>query len=187
MLTSNEKKTVLLLAEATLEHHVQKKKIPTVQELGLAMTPTLEELYGVFVTLYQRADVLPKILRGCIGTILPLEPLYQGVIDNTIKAASQDPRFLPVGEEELPGLTIEINVLTLPHPIDSYSSIRLGVDGIILSQGFKHAVFLPSVPTEWKWNLEETLTQLSKKAGLSEKAWEEEATQFQVFQSESFS
>jgi AMMECR1 domain-containing protein len=61
MLTSNEKKTALLLAEATLEHHVQKKKIPTVQELGLAMTPTLEELHGVFVTLYHRADGLQKI------------------------------------------------------------------------------------------------------------------------------
>jgi AmmeMemoRadiSam system protein A len=187
MLTSNEKKTALLLAEATLEHHVQKKKIPTVQELGLAMTPTLEELHGVFVTLYHRADGLQKILRGCIGTILPLEPLYQGVIENTIKAASKDHRFLPVREEELPGLTIEINVLTLPHPIDSYSAIRLGVDGIILSQGFKRAVFLPSVSKEWKWNLEETLTQLSKKAGLSEMSWQEEATQFQVFQSESFS
>ncbi|MFZ4116425.1 MAG: AmmeMemoRadiSam system protein A [Chthoniobacterales bacterium] len=187
MFSEKEKKMLLLLARRALEEYVKHHHILTVQELDLVMTPALEEPRGVFVTLYQQWNTLPKTLRGCIGTIPPLRPLYQGVIANAINAASRDARFLPVREEELQELVVEINVLTPPHLIDSYHSIRLGEDGIILSQGSRQAVFLPAVPLEWKWSLEETLRQLSKKADLPENSWQDDVTQFQVFQSEAFS
>ena len=187
MLSKNDQQTALRLARTVLECHVKNQNLPTFEELGLIITPSLKEKRGAFVTLYKKSAAVPKILRGCIGTILPVQPLYQAVIANTMNAASRDVRFLRVREEELKELILEINVLTPPHAVDSYNAIRLGVDGIILSQGSHHALFLPAVPIEWGWNLSETLTQLAKKAGLPELSWQDASTQFQVFQSESFS
>jgi AmmeMemoRadiSam system protein A len=182
-----DQQQALVLARSVLEHHVRKQALPVLDELGILITPAFQELRGVFITLFQEPAPFSKILRGCIGTILAQCPLYEGIIMHTVNAASRDRRFLPVREEELAGLVIEINVLSLPYGIDSYHRIDLGKDGIILSQGPHQAVFLPSVPIEWHWTLEETLGHLSKKAGLSEDAWQNSSTQFQVFQSESFS
>jgi AMMECR1 domain-containing protein len=49
----------------------------------------------------------------------------------------------------------------------------------------KQAVFLPSVATEYNWDLNELLTQLSLKAGCGPDDWKTGA-RFDVFQSDSF-
>ena len=59
--------------------------------LGLnKLSETLKEKKGVFVTLTINGQ-----LRGCIGTIQPIMPLYEAVIKNAISAAYSDPRFPP--------------------------------------------------------------------------------------------
>ena len=77
---------------------------------------TLEK-QGCFVTLTINGQ-----LRGCIGHIIPVYPLYQGVIENAFAAAFRDPRFLPVSSKELTLLKYEISILTLPVVVE-YSSV----------------------------------------------------------------
>ena len=124
-------------------------------------------------------------LRGCIGDILPRVPLAQSVINNAIHAAMHDSRFDPVTPSEVQDLHIDISALTIPRPVSSYQDIRIGTDGVILQKGARSAVFLPQVAPEQGWDIVQTLTHLSLKAGLSSNAWQENA-EFLVFQAEVF-
>ena len=51
----------------------------------------------------------------------------------------------------------------------------------------RSAVFLPQVAPEQGWNLEETLTYLSRKAGLPADAWRAPDAAFTVFEAIVFS
>jgi AmmeMemoRadiSam system protein A len=186
-LNSSEEKDLLKLARATVEAYVRNKEKPDISKLAIKITPKLKENCGVFVTLNKVSDpkTHKKELRGCIGNIWPAKSIYQAVIDNAINACSADYRFESVKADELKDLKIEISVLTPPKRIESYKQIQLGKDGIILMDQGKQAVFLPHVPTEQGWNLEETLHYLSLKAGLPADAWQKGA-KFDVFQTQLF-
>ncbi len=135
---------------------------------------------GAFVTLKKHGE-----LRGCIGYILPKEPLYRAVILNSINAAQQDYRFPPVQPEELKELELTVSVLSPPQAIASAADFQPGVHGIILHKEGRSAVFLPEVATEQGWNREQTLSHLARKAGLAEDAWKEGAS-FEVFTTQHF-
>ncbi|MBU1077138.1 MAG: AmmeMemoRadiSam system protein B [Spirochaetes bacterium] len=170
-LTEDEKKFLLKIARETLESHVKNKKIPDFK----IKNDKLKQDAGAFVTLN-----IDHNLRGCIGYIVPIKPLYQAVIDNAINASSKDHRFPQVTEKELKNIKIEISVLTPPTPVNSYKDIVIGKHGIILKKGFHQSVFLPQVAPEQKWDLETTLSHLSSKAGLSPDEWKS-GTSFEVF------
>lgn len=184
-LGDEEKEFLLSLARRTLESFVLSGR-ETAPDLGdFKLTEKLRSPHGAFVTLYKRHHK-ERELRGCIGYILPIKPLYQAVIDNAVGAASRDFRFPAVTAEELQDIEIDINVLTPPHKVAGYKDIRIGVDGILLTVSGRQAVFLPSVAVEYGWTLEETLDQLALKAGLSRGAWKNSGAKFEVFQSEAF-
>jgi hypothetical protein len=128
--------------------------------------PALERPGGAFVTLRSGGE-----LRGCVGTLPSTDPLYAVVARCAVGAARHDPRFPPVAAAELAGLSVEVSVLAEPRPIDSWRAIRVGEDGIVLSHNGRRAVFLPEVAREQGWGPEETLTALSRKAGLDADAW----------------
>ena len=136
--------------------------------------------YGAFVTLKSKGE-----LRGCIGFIQPIKPLFQAVIENAVNAALRDRRFYPVKATELAGLEVEVSVLSPTRLVDSYNDFAVGRHGVVLSKGRQSAVFLPEVATEQGWNREQTLSQLSKKAGLAADAWQE-GSQFEVFTSQKY-
>lgn len=142
-----------------------------------SLTARLKEPGGAFVTLKRGGE-----LRGCIGYILPREPLYLAVLENGDNAARRDPRFTPVTRDELAGLSVEVSVLTPPRPIAGYQAFEVGRQGVILSKSGRSAVFLPEVATEQGWDRAETLTHLALKAGLPSDAWRSGA-EFQVFES----
>ena len=52
---------------------------------------------------------------------------------------------------------------------------------MILSLEGHRALFLPQVPAEQGWNLEQTLRALSHKAGLPEDAWKDARARYSVF------
>lgn len=147
-------------------------------ELGLDWTPALEECRGVFVTLTRDGQ-----LRGCIGHIEGVAPLADGVIANAENAACRDPRFRPVGPDEVAALEIEVSALTPLRPVSGPEAIELGRHGIVLSRGHHRAVFLPQVAPEQGWDLETTLGQLAIKAGLGPSDWRE-GCRFEVFEAE---
>lgn len=183
MISENDKKSLLTLARATLEEMIKSHQVPSLESLGIILSPALQELRGAFVTLYLM-HAGQKKLRGCIGNILPLQPLYQAIIQNAIAAATRDFRFSPVTEEELPNIVLEINILTSPKTIASYKEIQLGRDGVIFHNGGAQSVFLPAVPLQFSWDVPQTLSQLALKAGLPADTWQTAEAWFEIFQSE---
>jgi len=180
-LTPQDKKQLLALARKTIVYALRERRVPQVSELDIAVSEAMARPRAAFVTLKKNHQ-----LRGCIGDVFPQRPLYRSVIRNAINASLNDKRFLPLTEVECNDITIEVSVLTVPEPIDSFAQIRIGIDGVVLSKDGHSALFLPQVATEQGWDLNQMLTQLSLKAGLPPDAWKEGA-RFLVFQAEVFS
>jgi hypothetical protein len=158
------------------------------RDLPVSARAEMSRLQAAFVTL-NRTDArdIARLgrLRGCIGQVYPAYPLPEAVVLAAAGAALQDPRFPPVKPEELPGLEVELTVLSPPQAIESWRTIELGRHGIVLKKGDRRAVFLPHVPVEEGWTVEQTLSHLSQKAGLPEDAWREGAV-FEVFEGQKF-
>ncbi|MCA1808129.1 MAG: AMMECR1 family protein, partial [Lentisphaerae bacterium] len=75
-----------------------------------------------------------------------------------------------------------ISILSPIEPLADPADFKLGQQGIILERGRQRAVFLPEVALEQNWTREQTLSFLSRKAGLPPDAWRQGAT-FKVFES----
>ena len=179
MLTRQQKKLLLEIARKTLEEYLSGKKLSPLK----IDDPVLKEKRGVFVTLKKHGN-----LRGCIGYIMPVLPLFEAVRKMAIESATNDPRFPPVTFEELKDIEIEISVLTVPKQVKSADEIVLGRDGVIVERGFHKGVFLPQVATETGWSKEEFLSNLcAHKAGLPPDAWKDPETKLYTFQAEVFS
>ncbi|MFH1529305.1 MAG: AmmeMemoRadiSam system protein B [Pseudomonadota bacterium] len=174
--SDEEQGALLRLARGTVEAWVRERARPTPEELGVALTPRLRANSGVFVTLKKAGQ-----LRGCVGTIPPARPLFQGVLDNAVNAATRDRRFPPVDPSELDEIEIEVSVLTPPVPVEGPWDVILGKHGVWIEKQGRSAVFLPQVAPEQGWTLPETLARLSLKANLAEDAWKE-GMSFQVME-----
>jgi AmmeMemoRadiSam system protein A len=179
-LTEEDKKQLLLLARETMVYALQNRRVPDASDLGITISDSMRPARAAFVTLKKNG-----VLRGCIGDIFPRQPLYKSVIMNAINACVNDRRFVPVSQDELKDITIEISALTVPAPIASPDEIRIGIDGVVLNKDGHSAVFLPQVAPEQGWDVNEMLTQLSLKARLPSDAWKQGAS-FLVFQAEVF-
>ncbi|HHB13216.1 MAG TPA: AmmeMemoRadiSam system protein A [Chromatiales bacterium] len=124
-----------------------------------------------FVTLHRNGR-----LRGCIGSLEPWRPLVQDVAENAFAAAFRDPRFPPLGPEELEDLDIHISVLSAPEELefdseeDLVRKLQPGRDGLILQDGTRKGTFLPSVWEELP-DPRQFLTHLKLKAGLPPDHW----------------
>ena len=161
-LSEREKQELLKLAASTVSLFVRGEKIP---EYKPASANLLEKC-GAFVTLKKRGQ-----LRGCIGFIEPVVPLYQAVMQAGIYAACRDSRFLPVSEDELDGLEVEISVLTPLKKIDNPNLVTVGKHGLVIEKGGKRGLLLPQVAVEHNWTRETFLERVSLKAGLPKDAW----------------
>lgn len=175
-LAEDEKSVLFAIAEDTLQWCVNRTKGEFPME-QYNVTPKLKEQRATFVTLEKDGQ-----LRGCIGSLAPVEALYLSVHHNAINAALEDPRFSPVQPSELPHLEIHVSILSPIVDIPSLNDFKIGQHGIILEQGRARAVFLPEVAVEQGWSKEETLSYLSMKAGLPRDAWRKD-TRFKVFES----
>ncbi len=113
-------------------------------------------------------------LRGCIGSIEPVRPLWADVEANAVHALLRDPRFEPVEAPELARLHLEISVLSPFVPVaDPLASIVIGTHGLLVETGSRRGLLLPQVPVEWGWNVETFLGQACRKAGLPADVWRE--------------
>ena len=135
---------------------------------------------GAFVTLHVGGD-----LRGCIGYPWSDRPLREVIVQCAIGAATSDPRFPPVGPDEMGEAEIEISVLGPIEPVDDLREIEVGRHGLIAEQGYRRGLLLPQVATEHQWTREMFLSHTCLKAGLSADAWKSGATFFK-FEAEVF-
>ena len=162
MLNLSEQQELIKLAKATIQNKLDNKPLPSIK----TDDQRLKEIQGVFVTLKKHGD-----LRGCIGNIIGIVPLVEGVQQMALSAAFSDPRFSPVSKGEYADLEFEISVLTPPVPIKDISEIEIGRHGLILKKGYNQGVFLPQVPLEQGWDVNQYLMWLSQKAGLPPDGW----------------
>jgi len=183
-----EEQALLQIARNTLEAFVRTGRVPDVDEA--ALSPHLLERHGAFVTLRRHGE-----LRGCIGYTSNHMPVTQAVQDNTVNAASRDPRFHSVRPEELPEIVIEISVLT---PGDSpetpfkrvhdISEIVIGRDGLYIEKGYlRGGLLLPQVPVEQGWIVAQFLSAVCRKAGYADGAWRDPDAKLYRFSAQVFS
>ena len=125
-------------------------------------------------------------MRGCIGILKAIYPIYKGVARFAYEAAFKDPRFPPVSPEELPEITVEISVLTLPRKIKSIDEIEVGKHGLIIKKGFYQGLLLPQVAVEYGWDRETFLEHTCLKAGLYRNAWKDPDTEISIFSAQVF-
>jgi AmmeMemoRadiSam system protein A len=160
---------LLRLARTSIQDAILKDGSLEAALSKVELTPPLLLTMGLFVTLREAGG--ERRLRGCIGTMSSAKPLYRTVIATAPKAALEDPRFSPLGEDELPEMHISLSVLSPPQPLDDLEELVLGRDGLQLERGAYRSVFLPQVAPEQGWNRQQFLERLAMKAGLPKDGW----------------
>lgn len=158
------------LARAVVESYVRHRTVPQLPEN--LPEPMVSDRKGVFVSLKG-----PSGLRGCIGTFSPTtESIAMEIVENAVKAASEDPRFPVVEPEELEELVITVDVLDPPEPISGLSELDPKRYGVIVSCGHRRGLLLPDL--EGVDTAEEQVRIARQKAGISA----EEAVSLQRFE-----
>jgi AmmeMemoRadiSam system protein A len=142
-------------------------------------TPHLAEPRGVFTTLYYRGD-----LRGCVGYVVPVSPLYRTVAETARGAAFDDSRFSQVTRDEVDDLQVSLSILSRPEPIQP-QAVQIGRHGLMVRFGANRGLLLPQVPVEHGWDRVTFLEQTCRKAGLPANAWQTGA-QLEAFTAEVF-
>ncbi len=171
MLTETEGRAAVKLARKTIESFLSGGEFPKSQDLGIDLSPVFGENRGVFVTLTEEG-----LLRGCIGHPYPDSTLKEAIMDSAISAATSDPRFPPVEEEELKNIVVEVTILTQPEkinaaPEDLPDKVVIGKHGLIVQQGYYQGLLLPQVAPENNMDSIDFLSHTCMKAGLSPDAW----------------
>jgi len=179
-----DRKFLLDLARQTLAQVSTNGPLPEISAKDVP--PELAVEKACFVTLTEKGK-----LRGCIGHLLPQEPLYRAVEDNAQNAALRDPRFPPVQPGETEDIKIEISVLTEPQPLPFNSPgelldrLKAHEDGVVLQIGSHSATYLPQVWDQIP-DKAEFLNQLSEKAGCEPSAWRGRGTSVFIYHVEAF-
>ncbi len=177
----DEKQALLRLARTTLTAYLEKGE----RKDFSPRLPKLNQPGAAFVTLKKDGQ-----LRGCIGYLEPVSPLWQMIRDRAIDAAVHDSRFRPVKKHELSQLSIEISVLSprvsVKNPL---TEIVIGRDGVWLELNGRRGVFLPQVPVEQGWQtVEEYLDHLCRKAHVPQPGcWRADEAQLMRFSALVFS
>lgn len=179
MLNQTQRTQLLQIARRSIEAALAGTRLALERS---AIDETLLRPAGAFVTLNNREGDL----RGCIGSIHPVAPLFEAVASNAINAAFRDPRFPPVTRDEFAALHIEISVMGPIEGVANTDEIVVGRDGLIISRGNAAGLLLPQVATEYEWDLPTFLAQTCRKAGLPLNAWRHSGTIIQKFSAEVF-
>jgi AmmeMemoRadiSam system protein A len=176
-LSEADRRVALQLARSSVVEAVSHRKLPDV----IPREGFLSERHGVFVTLHVR-----RRLQGCIGVIEPHEPLGETIARCAADAATEDPRFAPMREDQLGELEIEISLLSPLAPIDP-DSIEIGRHGLMVRLQAQRGLLLPQVAIEHRMTREQFLEETCLKAGLPREAWRDPQARLFGFTCEVFS
>lgn len=177
VLTASDKKTLLKIARAAIDSHLNHKSMPKFE-----LSDNLLKKSGVFVTLKKDGQ-----LRGCIGYTAAFRELHRAVAECAVQAAVEDPRFPDVQASELKELTIEISAMTPLQEVKKYDEIEIGRDGLMISLMGYRGLLLPQVAVENGWDKDRFLAETCRKAGLRPEAYRHPQAKVEKFQAEVFS
>jgi hypothetical protein len=144
--------------------------VPTPCDAAL-LPAELRARRGVFVTL-----LVGGVLNGCVGTVRGTGPLGQDVGRYAWSSAFADPRLDKLRDTDYDRLVIEVSVLSPLSPIDAVDRsdllglLRPNLDGLMLSNGHRQGVFLPTV---WEQlpSSADFVDRLQVKAGMVPGSW----------------
>jgi hypothetical protein len=184
MLSKSDGIELVKLARQTISSYFKTK------EIRIKKTK-FEQRRGVFVSIHNHSD---HELRGCIGYPCPTLSLGEAMQRASFSAAFQDPRFLPLSEEELKDIVFEVSILTEPrlievkNPKEYLEKIEIGKDGLIMECNFNKGLLLPQVPLQFepKWNVETFLENTCMKSGLLPDMWLDSRVKIYKFQCQIF-
>jgi AmmeMemoRadiSam system protein A len=130
--------------------------------LDPALDSRMPRRHGLFVTIRTHGGEL----RGCMGTIGPVDALFAETVDRAIAAAAHDPRFPRVTAEELPNLEYEVSLLHEPKLIEDTAELDPARYGVIMREtnGKRRALLLPGI--EGIDTVEQQLGAVRRKAGI---------------------
>jgi AmmeMemoRadiSam system protein A len=177
-LADDEKRELLRIARATLLEFLDTGRIPP----GKPHRPTLLAPAAVFVTLH-RDDAL----RGCIGLVEARTPLYRAVQEMAVAAATRDPRFPPLTEQELDDVDLEISVLSHARSVRGPEDLTIGKDGLVVEAFGRRGLLLPQVAPEAGWDAATLLARTCVKAGLPPDTWQRPEARLTAFEAQVFS
>lgn len=144
MVEERTRRLLLAIARRSINTYLDEHRHyePVLDEL-----PELLQQPGAsFVTLY-----LGDRLRGCVGSVEPRLPLALDVACNAVAAARRDPRFPPVGCDELPDLRLSVTILAplqrlaYANESDLAHKLRPGIDGVMIRWHQHRSLLLPQV------------------------------------------
>jgi AmmeMemoRadiSam system protein A len=128
----------LALARATVERYV---RTGVVGEPPGSLAVALGEPGGAFVTLRVRGR-----LRGCIGTVAASKPdIAREIIASAVSAASADPRFPPVGPDELAALDYEVDIVEALEAVGGLEDLDPRRYGVLVEADDRRGVLLPDL------------------------------------------
>lgn len=148
------------LAKDTIEMYIAKQEIPDMDSIPVELRT---KRAGCFVSIHKKDGSL----RGCIGTIRPVYKNLAGeIISNAVAAATEDTRFEPIIENELPDLEISVDVLSAPEMIKDQKELDVKRYGVIVqAPDGREGLLLPDI--EGVDSVDEQITIARKKAGIS--------------------
>lgn len=175
-LTQDDRIQLAKIARTTLNWSLKHDELPTLIDLQCNAPPNTRNSLGIEVVFRKWGD-----LRCKAHTVFTIEPVYKNVILNVIAATKKSALFPPIRPDEVQYLTLEMSIITPPHPIQNHHDINLSRHGIVFEDKNHEAMFLPGTPNQYNWDLSTTLSNLSKKAGLAPHHWKHHG-RFLVFE-----
>ncbi|MGH9788133.1 MAG: AmmeMemoRadiSam system protein A [Candidatus Acidiferrales bacterium] len=164
-LNEDEQRCLLTLARQALTAAVADRSLDLAAVSAQLPSDELRRPAAAFVSLHRRGR-----LRGCVGYVAPLKPLFETVAEAAVAAAVHDRRFAPVTAAEVPELGLEISVLS-PFFAVAPEEVRPGEHGLMVTLGSFRGLLLPQVAREHGWTRERFLEETCAKAGLERDAW----------------
>lgn len=147
------------LARTSLEYYIKNGRYMTVPER--ISKELVNHKHGVFVSIKKDDS-----LRGCIGTIrATTENVAKEIIENAVKAGTEDPRFFPVDEDEIEEIVYSVDILLSPEPVTSLDDLDPKKYGVIVSIDRRSGLLLPNL--EGVDTVEEQIRIALRKAGIS--------------------
>ncbi len=156
VLSADERRALLTLARQAVAAAARGDGPPGLPDPA----PALRERGAAFVTLRALGE-----LRGCIGHVEAVKPLWESVREMAGAAATRDSRFSPVRPDEISRLDVEISVLSPLRPVRP-EEVAVGTHGVCVRSGGLSGLLLPQVAVEWNWNRDEFIRRAFEKAGI---------------------
>jgi len=175
-IAAEDRRFLLEFARATINASLSGQPLPSSTNDSAVLLQTR----GAFVSLK-----IDRRLRGCIGHVVGVAPLWRAVRDNALAAAFDDPRFPQLTVDELQHVRIEISVLT-PLRSSTADEVVVGHHGILVENGGARGLLLPQVAVEYGWDRETFLDHTCRKAGLAPDCWRHPDTTISTFSAEVF-